>query len=310
MMIYTLKLPMQGPLKYINAYLVKDNEESILIDTGLPTQEDIIALTSYLKVHGFPTFVLITHYHPDHMGLVRLFKDKSNILISEKEYEYITYLLSEEYEREMRQYFLANGFPEEFIQRMLRNRSRFSEIIDGVNFNTVKDGDVIKLGQEQMRVLLTPGHTMGHICLVYEKVIFSGDHILQDVTPNVSLLRLEDNPLKAYLESLDRVEKLNVEQLYPAHGEPFKDVSKRVEEIKEHHKKRLEEIINILRTLRRANGFDIASRISWYKKWDELSTFDKQLAMGETLSHIKYLVEEGFIKEINVNNSIYYAMIS
>jgi glyoxylase-like metal-dependent hydrolase (beta-lactamase superfamily II) len=308
--IFTLKLPMQGPLKYINTYLVKDNEEGILIDTGLPTQEDVITLTNYLKAHGYPNLVVITHYHPDHMGLVRLFKDKSDILISDREFEYIAYLVSEEYEKEMRQYLLANGFPEEFIQKMFKNRSRFNEIIDSVNFNTVKDGDVVKFGQGQMRVLLTPGHTMGHICLAYDKVVFCGDHILQDITPNVSLLRLEDNPLKAYLESLDRIERLSVEQLYPAHGEPFKDVSKRVEEIKEHHKKRLEEIKNIISVLRRANGFDIASRISWYKKWDELSTFDKQLAMGETLAHIKYLVEEGVIREINNTNSIYYTMSS
>jgi len=49
---------------------------------------------------------------------------------------------------------------------------------------------------------------------------------------------------------------------------------------------------------------------TWYKKWDELSTFDKQLAMGETLAHIKYLVEEGVIREINNTNSIYYTMSS
>lgn len=301
---------MQGPLKYINSYLVKGNEESVLIDTGLPTQEDVTTLSNYLKAYGYPNFVVITHYHPDHMGLVRLFKDKSIILISDRELEYVTYLLSEEYEKEMRKYLLANGFPEEFIQRMFRNRSRFSEIIDGVNFNTVKDGDVIKLGQEQMRVLLTPGHTMGHICLVYEKVVFCGDHILQDITPNISLLRLEDNPLKAYLESLDKVQKLDIELLYPAHGEVLKDVSKRVEEIKEHHKRRLEEIMNIIRTLGKTSGFNIASRISWYKKWDELSAFDKQLAMGETLAHIKYLVEEGFIREVNASGSIYYTMSS
>ncbi|TRM80979.1 MBL fold metallo-hydrolase, partial [Sulfolobus sp. D5] len=46
----------------------------------------------------------------------------------------------------------------------------------------------------------------------------------------------------------------------------------------------------------------------WYKKWDELSSFDKQLALGETMSHLKYLVEKGSISEIKINNSIYYTI--
>ncbi|WP_338603265.1 MBL fold metallo-hydrolase [Sulfolobus tengchongensis] len=307
-MIFSLKLPMQGPLKYVNAYLIKDGKESLLIDTGLPTQEDIMVLNNYLREYGYPDLVVITHYHPDHMGLVRLFKD-SKILIHERELSYLNYLLSDEYEREMKAFFSANGFPHELIQKLFRNRNRFHDIIEGVTFNTVRDGDIIKIADKQLKVIWTPGHTMGHICLTYEDVIFCGDHILQDVTPNVSLLKLDDNPLKGYLESLDRVKNLDVEQLYPAHGEPFKEFRLRIEEIKNHHKQRLSEILRIIKAKGRANAYEIATGISWYKKWDDLSTFDKQLAIGETLAHIKYLIEEGTIKEIN-SNSIYYTISS
>jgi len=309
-MILTLKLPMQGPLKYINSYLIKTNDNGVLIDTGLPTQEDMLMLTNYLKNYGFPKIVIVTHYHPDHIGLVRLFKD-SLVIIHEKELEYINYLIDDGYENKMKKYFILNGFPEDIVNRIFRNKNRFYEIINGVNFTTIKDNEEIKVdNEERIKVLWTPGHTMGHICLQYKDYLFCGDHILPDVTPNVSLLREEDNPLRNYLTSLERIKELKIKQIYPAHGDPFSNVSERIEEIKEHHRRRLEEILKIIERKGKANGYEIAMNISWYKKWDELSNFDKQLAMGETLAHIKYLLEEGIIKEIKVNNSIYYTKSS
>jgi len=308
-MIFTFKLPMQGPLKYINAYLIRDDNESLLIDTGLPTQEDITVLNSYLKQYGFPDLVAVTHYHPDHIGLVKMFKDK-RIIISEKEVEFLNYILSDDFEREMREYLYENGFPEDYVQLLLRSRNRIGEIINDVEFDTVNEGDVIKLGQSQIKIILTPGHTTGHMCLLYgENYLFCGDHILRGITPNVSLLKLGDNPLQDYLESLDKVEKFNVKKVYPAHGDPFDDVGKRVEEIKKHHEERLDEIVNIIKIKGEANGFEIATSISWYKKWEDLSVFDKQLAMGETLAHIKYMVEKDVLKEIRKGSAIYYKLV-
>ncbi|MEM4769193.1 MAG: MBL fold metallo-hydrolase [Saccharolobus sp.] len=306
-MILNLKLPMQGPLDHVNAYLVKEGNESVLIDTGLPTQE--LVLTEYLRKYGNPDYVIITHYHPDHIGLVRLFKN-SKILIHEKEIEYLNYILGNEYEREMKNYLTLNGFPESVVERMFKNVGRFRELIKDVSFNEVTEGDIVRVGSSEMRILWTPGHTIGHICIDYNNdILFCGDHILPNVTPNVSLLRIDDDPLRAYLESLDKIEKINA-KIYPAHGEPIENVKKRIEEIKQHHMRRLEEILKIIESKGKANGFEIATSISWYKRWDDLSPFDKQLAIGETLAHIKYLLNRNAIEEINVNNSIYYTRTS
>ncbi|TRM88270.1 MBL fold metallo-hydrolase [Sulfolobus sp. C3] len=307
MMIITIPLPMQGPPHFINSYLIKDGEDSVLIDTGLPTEEDIMTLTSSLTKYGYPRNVIITHYHPDHIGLVRLFKN-SNIIIHEKELEFIHYLLSPEYSKDIKEYLSSNGFPDQVIDRMLRNRERFNEIIKGVNFITVKDGDKIEINGTRAEILWTPGHTVGHICLMYDHSLFCGDHILPDITPNASILRKDDNPLKAYLNSLEKIKSLNVDVIYPAHGKAFSNVKERIREIIGHHDKRLDEIIKIIRDKRKANAYEIATGISWYKKWDELSSFDKQLALGETMSHLKYLVEKGSISEIKINNSIYYTI--
>ena len=307
-MIFTLKIPMFGPLKYINSYLIKDNGESLLVDTGFPTQENVAIFNTYLKQYGSPDLVAITHYHLDHLGLVKLFKEK-RVIISKEELEFINYITGDNFENEIKGYLYENGFSEEYVQLLLRSRNRIREVIKGVEFETVDDGDIIKLGQSQIKVILTPGHTIGHMCLLYiNGQIFCGDHILQDITPNVYLLRLKDNPLENYFESLEKVKKLNVKKIYPGHKDPIVDINKRVEEIKKHHEERLNEIINVVKTKGEANGFEIATSISWYKKWEELSDIDKQLAMGETLAHIKYLVEKDALKEIRKGSMIYYKL--
>lgn len=307
-MIYTLRLHMPGSLDHVNTYLIGEDKNFLMIDTGLPTQENIQVLMEYLKKYGSPKKVLITHYHPDHIGLVRLFSNSSTeIFINEKELEFINFLLDDNYEDIMRKFFLSNGFPEGFFENLLKNRSRIKEIIKDVNFNEVKDNDKIEIAGSYVQTIWTPGHTIGHTCVQYDDELFCGDHILPSITPNVSLLRIEDNPLEGYFNSLDRVERINPRTIYPAHGNPFNNVKERIEEIKRHHQKRINEILSILGR-GKSTAYEVGRSISWYKPWDQLGNMDKQLAAGETLAHLKYLLEKGIIKE-EINGGIVYYSI-
>ncbi|AHC51411.1 beta-lactamase [Sulfolobus acidocaldarius SUSAZ] len=306
-MITTLSLPMPGPLKHINSYVIRDGDDTLLIDTGLPIEDDAVILKEFIEKSGYPDYVLITHYHPDHIGQARLFK-KSRILLNQEELQFITDVIEGVHEREMKDYLLRNGFPENFLQRIFSQRAFFKELLTDIEFEGVKDGDKIVIGSNEAEVIWTPGHTVGHSCVKYGENLFCGDHILPNVTPNVSLHAPYDDPLGRYLNSLDKIEKLEIKTIYPAHGEPFTNVKERIEEIKKHHFHRLQEIIDILEKKGRVSAFEIAMNISWYRKWDELSNFDKQLAMGETMAHIKYLLYRDKIKEINDGTSIIYTL--
>ena len=143
----------------------------------------------------------------------------------------------------------------------------------------------------------TPGHTPGHICL-YEsskKVFICGDHILFDITPNITLSSEERNPLKEYLISLDKVYSLEVELVLPGHRSILSSQKERIQELKQHHQTRLEEVVSILAEGKQ-NAFQIASQMTWdisYKSWDLFPPAQKLFAFGEALAHLKYLEEEG-----------------
>ena len=190
------------------------------------------------------------------------------------------------------------GFPEEELEKAIRSHpgQRYSTSAS-LNLCVLKDGDTINVGDYLFECIETPGHTEGHICL-YEsnkKIFICGDHILGDITPNITISSQERNPLKEYLMSLDKVYDLDVELVLPGHRNIFRNYKERIRELKQHHQKRLREVISILEKGRQ-NAFQIASQMTWdisYKSWDLFPPAQKFFAFGEAMAHLKYLGEEG-----------------
>jgi glyoxylase-like metal-dependent hydrolase (beta-lactamase superfamily II) len=164
----------------------------------------------------------------------------------------------------------------------------------------LKEGDTISIGDYAFRCIETPGHTRGHMCL-YEpskKILVAGDHILNDITPNIQLWSDGWNPLKEYLASLEKVYGLDIELVLPGHRSIFRNCKERIQELKQHHEKRFEEIISILGKGSK-NAFRVASQMSWdiiYDSWDLFPVLQKWFAMGEAIAHLKYLEEKGIIR--------------
>ena len=145
-----------------------------------------------------------------------------------------------------------------------------------------------------------------------KKILVAGDHILGDITPTISLLSDDWNPLKEYLESLDKVYQLDIELVLPGHRDVFKNAKKRIRELKDHHQKRLDEIIAILGKGRK-NAFQVASQMTWdivYDSWDLFPVSQKWFATGEAISHLKYLEEKGVIRKEMRRQKIIYSLNS
>ena len=126
----------------------------------------------------------------------------------------------------------------------------------------------------------------------------AGDHILNDITPTIQLWSDDWNPLKEYLSSLDKVYKFDIELLLPGHRGIFRNARERIQELKEHHHKRLDEIVSILEKGSQ-NAFQVASQMSWeimYDSWDLFPITQKWFAIGEAISHLKYLEEKGTVQ--------------
>jgi glyoxylase-like metal-dependent hydrolase (beta-lactamase superfamily II) len=204
------------------------------------------------------------------------------------------------------------GFPGDELEKAIGGHPgrRYSPGTS-LNLSVVKEGDTISIGDYLFRCIETPGHTEGHTCL-YEsnkKIFLCGDHILVNITPNITLNSEERNPLKEYLMSLDKVYDLDVELVLPGHRSIFRDHKGRIRELKQHHQTRLNEVISILRKGKQ-NVFQIASQMTWdisYRSWDLFPPSQKWFAFGEAMAHLKYLEEEGKVRRETQEQKIVFS---
>jgi len=298
--LFRIKIPLpESPLKYLNSYVVRDSRKNLIIDTGLNRKECLEAMQNGLQKLGVElkqTDIFITHLHADHFGLVsKLASDSSDIFFSRPEKE-----LMESWEGfgAMIAYAGKNGFPENELKAALDKHPGAKYGSDWIpELKVLDDGDKISVGDYNFKCVATPGHTMGHICL-YEptkKILVAGDHILIDITPNIQCWSDSQNPLKHYLSSLDKIYKLEIDLVLPGHRRLIEDHRARINELKEHHQRRLKEVLEILNK-HPMHAFQIASRMTWdieAETWDHFPVAQKWFATGEALSHLRYLEEEG-----------------
>lgn len=316
--LYKIEVPLpQSPLKSINSYVIKDPDRNLIIDTGMNREECLNAMVAGLKrldVDLRKTDFFITHFHVDHLGLVStLTADDSIIYFNQPDADRFNQVRFGTLWNDMVDYTRLSGFPENELQEALPDHpAQLYGSRERLPFRFLKDEDTLRGGKYLFRCVETPGHSKGHMCL-YEpdaKILVSGDHILRDITPTVSLRSDEENPLKEYLTSLDRIYELDVDLVLPGHREIMRNCKERIEELKRHHQERLDEILSILEKGRK-NAYDVASQMSWdvnYGSWELFPVLQKWFAIGEAISHLKYLEEEGRVQKELKEEEITYSL--
>jgi glyoxylase-like metal-dependent hydrolase (beta-lactamase superfamily II) len=300
---FRIEIPLpNSPLKFLNSYVIRSFDRSLIVDTGLNRNECLQAMQTGLQKLGIDltrTDFFITHLHADHFGLVgKLVSDNRKIFFNRPETELIEGWGGWE---PMVAYAGINGFPENELRRAIESHPGFkfgSEWIPDIS--VIKDGDRIEVGDYVFECVSTPGHSMGHMCL-YEsgqKILIAGDHILDDITPNIQCWSDEQNPLKNYIASLDKVNGMEIDLVLPGHRGVITDHKARIIELKEHHQRRFEEILSIL-TSGPLSAFQVASKMSWdidCDSWEKFPLQQKWFATGEAISHLRFLEKEGTIR--------------
>lgn len=320
--VHQLKVPIPGnSLGYLNAYLVKTSEGSLLIDTGWNTEESYTELIRQLDEAGQTVadlrYIAITHVHPDHYGLVGRLAPQTHahLIIHEIERSFLDsrYVHYDRLLAEMDEWLRINGVPESGRPAMQRASLEILGLVSvAMPDRVVHGGEHLRLGEFDFEMLLTPGHYPGHLCFydAGKKLLFSGDHVLPNITPNVSLnVQADGNPLRDYLEGLERVAKLPVDLVLPAHGEVFCDLRKRVTEIEDHHQRRAQEMLAAFAGEPRT-AFQIASGIKWSsdgKSWEKLPPLHRRMAMTETLAHLEMLYAQGDLQKSTRDGLVWYA---
>jgi glyoxylase-like metal-dependent hydrolase (beta-lactamase superfamily II) len=315
--IVQIRLPMTGnPMRYINGYLLEDEDGLTLIDCGWKADDVRAALDAGLALCGYTVRdirrLLVTHFHFDHYGLAGT--------------------------------LLAAGVPElgmheldwTFLQRRKERRGDDDSIVDawlernGLHVEPDDDDDspydrfdyaqptrLLEDGARvgRLRAMWTPGHSPGHLCFVdtVSGRTFTGDHVLDPVTPHVGLwYESGRDPMGEYIASLRSAGALETTGALPAHGEAFPDLARRVEELLAHEAAREADVLHALEK-GPLTATLVAAQLKWRRRgdrFDQLPHEHQQFAVAETLAHLQHLRELGRVRRVNDGPKVTWALAS
>jgi glyoxylase-like metal-dependent hydrolase (beta-lactamase superfamily II) len=307
--LHWIKLPLTPVdvnLHHINAYLIRGHKGYLLVDAGFNDDISYSTLHNYLVKRNLSfsdiTQIVVTHAHPDHFGMAGRIKKLSGATLAmhhlESELVIPRYVHMEDLLEKTSRMLEDNGVPYEELQQLRDASLKIVPLVVPIQPDiTLRDSDTIETGEFTFRVIWTPGHSSGHVCL-YEpekRILLSGDHILPKITPNVSVHPQSiENPLGRYLESLREIRRLDIMHTLPGHHEPFGAPATRIDEIIEHHVQRNLEILYALQQGPR-NTYQIARELTWgtRSRFYDLPEFHRRIAVFETLSHLQMMTNEG-----------------
>jgi glyoxylase-like metal-dependent hydrolase (beta-lactamase superfamily II) len=277
-------------------------------------RQAMLADLKALKVEPEKTDFFITHLHADHSGLSEYLPHPlSRVYMGALDACILNNSIGESRWLYLCEKIVAHGLPEGEAEEAYRN---FPGRIYGphghVNVTPIEDGDELNIGDYHFNCIMTPGHTPGHMCLydASKNILICGDHILNNVTPNITFWPEVEDSLAQYLTSLDKTYNLDVRLVMPGHRTIFEDLRRRVTELKEHHQSRLKEIIKALEDGKKT-AFQVAPHVSWdinYPSWDKFPPLQKWFAMGETLAHLTHLELAGVVQSNNEAGKILFSL--
>jgi glyoxylase-like metal-dependent hydrolase (beta-lactamase superfamily II) len=302
-----LRMPLPFQLDHINLWLLEDGPGWAVVDTGLGLAETRAlwdrALASETGARPL-TRVVVTHFHPDHMGNAAWLGERGSADLWCTQGEWLLAQLAwrarDEQDLEARlAHYRRNGSDETTLARLRRRGNHYPAVVPTLPaaFRRLRDGDSPALGGRAWRVLTGEGHSPEHACLWCPEagVLLAGDQVLPKITTNISVWPEEPrgNPLRLYLDSLRRFEPIAADTLVlPSHGLPFRGLAPRLRALRDHHEARLGETLDALGEPRSAA--EVAPRL--FRR--ELDSHQLGFALGETLAHLHFLEAEGRVTRL------------
>jgi glyoxylase-like metal-dependent hydrolase (beta-lactamase superfamily II) len=286
----------------VNCYLILKNGLTV-IDPGPATTEAYEELNRSLA--GIDRSIddidriLITHPHMDHFGLVDQLVEESGASVFS--HEDAVGRLSDpighfETERAyFRPFLLSMGMPTDTVETVLELPEPYTDYQDPVTVtHQIADGDVIDVGID-LECISTPGHTPGSICYLAasEDIMFTGDHVLPDITPNplLTLVPGSDDErtrsLPTYLESLRKILEREGAVGYGGHGEPILALQDRARETIAHHQDRKERIFDLIADREPTTAYRIMTEM-----FPNLPATEMFSGMSEEICHFDLLEDE------------------
>ncbi|WP_182909981.1 MBL fold metallo-hydrolase [Microbispora sp. H13382] len=319
--LWSIPVPIPiNPLRYVLVYALEVPDGVVIIDAGWNTEEAYAALVAGLATAGYEITdvkaVLVTHIHPDHYGLAGRIREVSGAWIGLHPAD--ARIVHDRYDESAieslvhreRALLLRCGVPDLTAEELAGASVMLRQFVTmATPDRLIEDGDRLDLPGWDLRAVWTPGHSPGHLCFAEpeRRLLFSGDHVLARITSMVAVHpQSTANPLADYLDALRAVGKLDVEEVLPAHEYRFLELADRVDYVIAHHEERLAEVRRVVAEGDGSTCWDIATRLTWSRGWEEIPAYMRRAANNETLAHLVWLEQRGMVTRVPGEPDLWY----
>lgn len=311
-----LRLPLPFQLDHINVWLIEEAEQYTLVDCGANLPE-VAAIWKELNSSLFSQKplgrIIVTHAHPDHIGMAGPLArtHECPVVMSAGEYFFTRAMCSGApgFDASTLANFNAkHGLIADSATETLKARGGlFTRLVPEppLSYLRMQDGDVLEIAGHQWESLAGYGHSTEHISLICREldIMISGDMLLPTISTNVSVYgsEPEGNPLLAFLKSVQRMAQLpDSLTVLPSHGVPFKGLKFRCDALLRHHDHRLQELLDALNEKGAMSAKEAVSVL--FRR--QMDGHQMSFAMGEAIAHLHYLWRKGMLKR-EQNDGIY-----
>ncbi|OUM00258.1 MBL fold metallo-hydrolase [Variovorax sp. JS1663] len=307
-----LRMALPFALDHINLWLLRDEIDGVegwsVVDCCIAHDASRAQWEQIFEneLQGLPILrVIVTHMHPDHIGLADWLCRRWNapLWISSTDYHVARVLTSSGDTLAggdaAADFFASHGMTDPEALNVIRGRTGYyANMVPSVPAAYVRmmDGDTVRIGGRDWRCISGYGHAPEHISLYCEALhaLLGGDMMLPRISSNVSVHagEPEADPLRLFLDSIDRFNALPADTLgLPSHGKPFTGIHQRVKQLRDHHRDRLAELQEACTTrpLSAAEALPILFKRA-------LDVHQTTFAMGETVAHLHTLYFRGLLQ--------------
>lgn len=311
-----VRMPLPFSLKWINLWLLEDGDGWTVVDTGIPNSETKAHWRAIFgnDLQGRPVKrIIVTHMHPDHVGLAGWMSRKWGCDLWMSRLEYVTCrMLVADTGREAPEagvkFYRAAGWEQEDLDRYVDRFGGFGKAVSQLPdaYRRLSDGDAVDIGGRTWRVIMGCGHSPEHACLYQPdlNILISGDQVLPRISSNVSVFPTEPeaDPLADWIASCRKLKAAIPEDVLtlPSHNEPFLGAHKRLDALVEGHETGMRRILSRLDQPRRA--VDLFTALF-------ARTIDRDslgMATGETIAHLNCLKGRGLVASGREGETLLY----
>ena len=311
-----VRMPLPFRLDHVNCWLLGEGDTAVLIDTGLGTRSTRKVWQALFRAQ-MPGQLLVTHFHPDHMGLAGWFHEQGlSLLGSAVETDIareIWAIEDEQYGRYYADWYQRNGLPDHAVTavKALGNsyRKGVHEPPPADIWEHLDEDASVNLGGIEFTVLNGRGHAPAMLMLYSAKLklLIAADQVLPSITPNVSLMlnARDPDPLSSFLQCCKSLKDLPIDTLVlPSHGLPFRGLHDRLDALINHHDKRLAEVRLACQSAKTPYAlFDLLFG-------RKLDAQQMSFALGESLAHLVHLESKGELERFEEGGLLHFQRVN